>query len=121
MSNKKKNPVPLDETEVTEVTEVTGEEAEVTEVTEVTEEVKEVEQAAPVSKMYMGPNIPHVVMFGTVFKDGIYHDALNKCIERIPLIKHLLIDIDKTPKAFSELKNPNSTLSAIKREVTKKL
>ncbi|MBQ9699492.1 MAG: hypothetical protein IJV71_02620 [Lachnospiraceae bacterium] len=80
-----------------------------------TKEVKK--PAVPV--MYVGPNIANVVQKSTVFKDGVYTEALNAFIQEHPYIKKLLVPIDSLAEARKELSIEKSALSVIYNKVKK--
>lgn len=78
------------------------------------EEVKEVEQKEATT--YLGPTIKNVVESGTVFVAGKVTTIFEKKMEEIPLLKSLLIPTSGLVKAKKELRNKESTISAIYRK-----
>lgn len=77
------------------------------------------DKKAAVSVMYIGPNIVNVVQKSTVFKNGVYSNALNDCIEKHPYVKKLLIPIPSLAAAMKELATEKSALSVIYNKVKK--
>lgn len=67
--------------------------------------------------MYIGPSIANVVQKSTVFKDGIYPEALNNVIKERPYIQRLLVPIDSLSEARKELAIEQSALSVIYNKV----
>lgn len=82
------------------------EEAVVTAVAEVAETVK-------VNVVYVGPSIPGVVRFGTVFKDGVYTAKINDCISDFPAMQKLFVPVDDMPAAIKEKNKNQSALRSI--------
>lgn len=77
------------------------------------------EPANNVSVMYIGPTIEHIVKKSTVFKNGVFPEALNKLIKETPYIKKLLVPIDELPSAMREIGKEKSALNVIYEKVKK--
>lgn len=69
--------------------------------------------------MYVGPNIVNVVQKSTVFRDGVYPEALNAFVKEHPYVKKLLVPIDSLAGAMKELAIEKSALSVIYNKVKK--
>lgn len=72
-----------------------------------------------VTVMYVGPSIVNVVQKSTVFKDGVYPEALKAFIEEHPFVEKLLIPLDSLAPAMKELSIDKSALSVIYNKVKK--
>lgn len=70
--------------------------------------------------MYLGPSITGVVRHSTVFKDGVFPQKLNDCVNEFPAMKKLFVPMDGIPAAFRELKKEQSALGTIYSQVIKK-
>lgn len=79
-----------------------------------TEEVKEVAKKEAVT--YLGPTIPNVVVHGTVFVEGNLTNIMSEKLEKVPVLKGLLIKTSKLVQAKKELRNKESALSAVYRK-----
>ena len=94
--------------------------AEPTVITEkkVKEKAKNKEIKKPtVPVMYVGPSIVNVVQKSTVFKNGVYPEALNNVIKERPYVEKLLVPIDSLSEARKELAIEKSALSVIYNKV----
>lgn len=70
-----------------------------------------------VSVMYIGPNVLNVVRKSTVFKNGVYPEALKAFIKEHPYTERLLIPLDSLAGAMKELAIEKSALSVIYNKV----
>ena len=101
--------------------EVKTEVAEEVTATPVKEAPKPVKQEKKENVVYVGPTIIGVVKNGFVFKDGILPEKAQECISALPMIERLFVPQSKYVGAMKELCEKQSVLSAIYREVIKKL
>ena len=74
-------------------------------------------EPVPVTVMYLGPSIPNVVRYSTVFKDGTLPEPLKTCVEDKPYMKKLFVPLKEVPTAIKELNSGKSVLGAIRRRV----
>lgn len=91
------------------------------EVEPVKEEVKVPEpEAKKENLMYVGDSIIGVVRHSTVYADGVFTPAIDKCIAAFPAMARLFVKIDDIPGALKEVKEKHSPLYVINKEVTSK-
>ena len=81
--------------------------------------IKKAKEAKKSTVMYIGPSIVNVVQKSTVFKDGVYPEALKAFIEKHPYVEKLLIPLDSLAPAMKELSIDKSALSVIYNKVKK--
>ena len=82
---------------------------------------KEIKPEAPKENlMYVGDTIPGVVRHSTVYADGVFTPAIDKCIEACPLMVRLFVRIDDIPEALKKVKEQYSPLYVINKEVVSK-
>lgn len=85
---------------------------------------EEVEAPEPKVKkenlMYVGDSIIGVVRHSTVYADGVFTPAIDKCIAAFPAMARLFVKIDDIPGALKEVKEKHSPLYVINKEVTSK-
>lgn len=87
----------------------------------VKEEVKAPEpEAKKENLMYVGDSIIGVVRHSTVYADGVFTPAIDKCIAAFPAMARLFVKIDDIPGALKEVKEKHSPLYVINKEVTSK-
>jgi hypothetical protein len=89
--------------------------------TPVKEAPKPVKQEKKENVVYVGPTVIGVAKSGSVFKDGILPAKAQECISELPMMKRLFVPQSQYVGAAKELSEKQSALSAIYREVTKKL
>ncbi len=70
--------------------------------------------------MYLGPTITGIVRHSTIFKDGIFPKKVNECLEQLPMMKKLFVELDEIPTAIKELKKEQSALGTIYAQTKKK-
>lgn len=87
----------------------------------VKEEVKAPEpEAKKENLMYVGDSIIGLVRHSTVYADGVFTPAIDKCIAAFPAMARLFVKIDDIPGALKEVKEKHSPLYVINKEVTSK-
>jgi hypothetical protein len=79
--------------------------------------MKEAKKESARTVIYVGPNIGHVLQRFRVFKNGI-PDTLTPLLEERPTSKGLFIDVDQSPQAIQDLRDPNSTISTLCKQIT---
>lgn len=70
--------------------------------------------------MYIGPTIPGVARYSTVYKNGVLPEKLKECIKEFPAMARLLVKIEDMPEAVKKLNEKNSVLSTISAQVKNK-
>ena len=80
----------------------------------VQEEVKP--EAPKENLMYVGDTIPGVVRHSTVYAEGIFTPAIDKCIEEFPAMAKLFVPVDDITEALKKVKEKYSPLFVINRE-----
>jgi len=79
--------------------------------------MKEAKKEVPKTVIYVGPNIGYVLQKFRVFKNGI-PDTLTPTLEDKPTLKGLFIEVDQLPQAIQDLRDPNSTISTLYKQIT---
>ena len=79
--------------------------------------MKEVKKEAARTVIYVSPNIGHVLQRFRVFRGGI-PTTLTPLIEEKPTLKGLFIDVDQSLQAIQDLRDPNSTISTLCKQIT---
>lgn len=69
------------------------------------------------SLIYMGPTIAGTVRHSTVFKDGILPERTKKCVEEMPVMEKLFVEVDRLPEAVRELHKEQSVLRVVYEQV----
>jgi len=80
--------------------------------------MKDLKKETAKTVVYVGPNIGHVLQRFRVFKGGI-PDTLTPFLEEKPTLKGLFIDVDQSSQAIQDLRDPNSTISTLCKQITK--
>lgn len=65
------------------------------------------------SLIYLGPTIAGTVRHSTVFKDGILPERTRKCVEELPVMEKLFVEVDRLPEAVRELHKEQSVLRVV--------
>lgn len=68
---------------------------------------------------YVGPTIIGVVKNGATFKDGILPAKAQECVDKLPMMKKLFVPQSKLVGAIKELREKQSVLLTVYREVYK--
>jgi len=80
--------------------------------------MKDLKKETAKTVVYVGPNIGHVLQRFRVFKGGI-PTTLTPTLENKPTLKGLFIEVDQLPQAIQDLRDPNSTISTLCKQITK--
>lgn len=72
------------------------------------------------SLMYLGPTIPGVVRYSTVFESGLLPQKVKDCMEQFPLMEKLFVSIEDSPAAAKELNKEQSALRTVYFQAAKK-
>jgi len=79
--------------------------------------MKEVKKEAARTVIYVGPNIGHELQRFRVFKNGI-PTTLTPILEEKPTLNGLFIDVEQLSRAIQDLRDPNSTISILCKQIT---
>jgi len=79
--------------------------------------MKDLKKETAKTVVYVGPNIGHELQRFRVFKGGI-PTTLTPLLEEKPTLKGLFIDVDQSPQAIQDLRDPNSTISTLCKQIT---
>lgn len=81
--------------------------------------VQKEETTAPAKKnlMYVGPTITGVIVHSTVYKDGVLPEKVLKCIETLPAMRSLFVDLATMPKVVKQINHGEGAVSAIYQKV----
>jgi len=79
--------------------------------------MKDLKKETAETVVYVGPNIGHELQRFRVFKNGI-PTTLTPTLEEKPTLKGLFIDVDQLPQAVRDLRDPNSTISTLCKQIT---
>lgn len=71
-------------------------------------------------KMYLGPTIVGVVRHSTTFKDGVLPEKVKACVDELPMMEKLFVDLNDIPEAVKELKKSQSVLKTIHNQTAAK-
>jgi hypothetical protein len=80
--------------------------------------MRDLKKESAKTMIYVGPNIGHVLQRFRVFKGGI-PTTLTPTLEDKPTLKGLFIEVDQLPQAIQDLRDPNSTISTLCKQITK--
>ena len=80
--------------------------------------MKDLKKETAKTVVYVGPNIGHELQRFRVFKNGI-PDTLTPLLEEKPTLKGLFIDVDQLPRTIQDLRDPNSTIPTLCKQITK--
>lgn len=65
------------------------------------------------SLIYLGPTIAGIVRHSIVFKEGILPERTRKCVEEMPVMEKLFVEVDRLPEAVKELHKEQSVLRVV--------
>jgi len=80
--------------------------------------MRDLKKESAKTMIYVGPNIGHVLQRFRVFKGGI-PTTLTPTLEDKPTLKGLFSEVDQLPQAIQDLRDPNSTISTLCKQITK--
>ena len=79
--------------------------------------MKDLKKETAKTVVYVGPNIGHVLQRFRVFKGGI-PATLTPLMNERPALTGLFIYVDQSPQAIQDLRDPNSTISTLCKQIT---